>query len=156
MEIIHSVWAACSRASPPPSHEVPLHVQPEPLAELLSLWLLGPRAVIATSPGTDIAGLGSACLLLLLSVNPTAPVVLHLLQSLSIEQVLVLQVGLLVGFWELCTGADLKERESVIAWEMVEEQGLSRASGKGKAVSPGSTRVLVPGALLGLVAVSQS
>lgn len=57
-------------------------------------------------------------------MNPTVPVVLHLLQSLSIEQVLVLQVGLLIGFWELCIGADLKERESVIAWEMVKEQGL--------------------------------
>lgn len=52
------------------------------------------------------------------------PVVLHLLQSLSVEQVLVLQVGLLVGFLERCISADLKERESVIAWEMGKQQGL--------------------------------
>lgn len=36
----------------------------------------------------------------------------------------MLQVGLLVGFWELCIDAHLKERESVVAWEVGKEQGL--------------------------------
>lgn len=46
---------------------------------------------------------------------------LHLIQSLSIEEMLMLQVGLLAGFWELCIVADFKERESVVAWEVGKE-----------------------------------
>lgn len=68
--------------------------------------------------------MGSAFLLILIGVNSTVPVVLHLLQSLSIEQMLMLQVGLLVGFWELCIVADLKERESVVAWKVGKEHRL--------------------------------
>lgn len=63
----------------------------------------------------------------------------------------MLQAGLLVGFWELCIGADLKERESVVAWEMGKGQGL-RVVLLGRAkLFPLAVPVLVPGALLGLV-----
>lgn len=114
---------------------------------------MGPRAVIATSPGTDTAGLGSACLLLLflLSVNPTVPVVLHLLQSLSVA-------GVGTAGWTirgvLRTVHRCRPQGKGICGSLGSGEGAgtqSPVSGKSKAVSPGSARALVPGALLGLV-----
>lgn len=54
----------------------------------LTLWQLSTHAVTATSPETNIARVGSRCLLFLRGVNLAVLLLLHLLQSLATKQVL--------------------------------------------------------------------
>jgi len=52
-----------------------------------------------------------------------------------------MQVGPLVGLWEVFLSVDLRERESVVAWEAGKEQGLQVLLLGGAQLSP----LAVPG-----------